>query len=343
MKNCFSNKLLPSPITGGFRMDNYWIWCGSVIRGEDGKYHMFASRVPKDLDFTFHWLTNSEIVRAVSDTPEGPYTFAEVVLPPKDGDHWDGRMTHNPTIHRYKDIYLLFYIGTTFSGSTQTRDPQSVWVEARSNQRIGMATSSSIFGPWTRRDPILLPRYGKWDAFMTTNPAPWVEEDGSVLLIYKSTANNSDLLRLGVARADHYEGPYVRLSDEPIFHFDETGDHIEDAYIWRDRETDAYQLLMKDVNGGISGERGAGVHAASLDGVRWTISNPPLAYSRSITWDNGDTIVQGALERPQLLIEGGIPTHFFAATSDGPGGYNNASNTWNMVIPLKICNSEGER
>ena len=71
----------PAPVDGGFRDDAYWIWCGSVIEGEDGLYHMFASRWSKATAFNCNWLTNSEVVRAVSETPEGPYRFAEVILP----------------------------------------------------------------------------------------------------------------------------------------------------------------------------------------------------------------------------------------------------------------------
>ena len=40
-------KMLPAPMDGGFRMEGYWVWCGSVAKGEDGKYHMLASRCPK--------------------------------------------------------------------------------------------------------------------------------------------------------------------------------------------------------------------------------------------------------------------------------------------------------
>ena len=29
--------LLPAPVGGGCSMDGYWVWCGSVIRGEDGR------------------------------------------------------------------------------------------------------------------------------------------------------------------------------------------------------------------------------------------------------------------------------------------------------------------
>ena len=41
----FIDRLLPAPVGRGFAMKDYWIWDGSVIKGEDGKYHMFGSRV----------------------------------------------------------------------------------------------------------------------------------------------------------------------------------------------------------------------------------------------------------------------------------------------------------
>jgi hypothetical protein len=335
MKQSFISKLLPAPIGGGFSMDDYWVWCGSVIQGEDGKYHMFASRWPKTLNFVPHWVSNSEVVRAVSDTPEGPYTFEEVVLPPRGVEYWDGRMTHNPTIHRCGDTYLLYYTGTTYAGDAPSmedgmRSPKAM--EARANQRIGLATAKSVRGPWIRQDrPILEPRPGEWDGLMTTNPAPCVLPDGSVLLVYKSTANQSDLLRQGVAKADHYEGPYVRLRNEPIFNFDATGDHVEDAYVWY--ANGKYELIMKDMRGGICGEKYAGIHATSDNGLDWIVSDPALAYSRTIQWDDGSITIASAFERPQLLIQDGQPTHLFAATCNGPT--YGSGRTWNMVIPLR--------
>ncbi|MEG2500550.1 MAG: hypothetical protein RSA78_05740, partial [Oscillospiraceae bacterium] len=44
-----------APCGGGFSMEGYWVWCGSVIKGEDGKYHMFASRWKKTLPFHPGW------------------------------------------------------------------------------------------------------------------------------------------------------------------------------------------------------------------------------------------------------------------------------------------------
>lgn len=343
MNQSFISKLKPAPIGGGFEMEGYWVWCGSVIRGEDGRYHMFASRWSKEVDFWPYWVTNSEVVRAVSDTPEGPFEFAELVLPTRGAAYWDGMMTHNPTIHKSGDAYLLFYTGSTYSGGKPDQHSNDVWgnakmAEARANQRIGLAVAHSISGPWKRLDePILKPRAGHWDGLMTTNPAACVMPDGSVMLVYKSTGNQQDRLRLGVAQAAHYAGPYVRLADEPIFQFDNSIDHVEDPYIWF---TDGkFQLIMKDMEGGISGEKHAGIHATSEDGMFWTVSQPQLAYSRSISWTDGTVTTQGSLERPQLLIQDGEPTHFYAATADNGGVYdtdNPAERTWTIVIPLEV-------
>ena len=43
----------------------------------------------------------------------------------------------------------------------------------------------------------------------------------------------------------------------------------------------------------------------------------------------------GCLERPQLLFdENGEPEYLFAAAADGPGGFRNAFNTWNIAVAL---------
>ena len=85
-------------VESGFELDDYWVWDGSVIKGDDGLYHMFASRWPKNITFHPGWMLMSEVVHATSERVEGPYTFVDVVLPARGADFWDGRATHNPTI-----------------------------------------------------------------------------------------------------------------------------------------------------------------------------------------------------------------------------------------------------
>ncbi|HEY3416415.1 MAG TPA: glycoside hydrolase family protein [Armatimonadota bacterium] len=330
----FADRLLPAPVNGGFAMEDYWVWCGSAMRGEDGKYHLFASRWPRTYPFYQGYLLASEIVRAVADTPVGPYEFAEVVLPRRGESLWDGRMTHNPTIHRCGDTYLLYYIGSTFTGPIPSPEAlletPSILTESWLNIRTGLATAPSIFGPWTRRDmPILAPRADNWDRTMIANPAPCVRDDGRVLLIYRSSGLQPRL-QLGIAHAAHFAGPYQRLVDTPIC--EHAREHVEDPYLWW--AGDHYEMLAKDMDGGLTGEQHAGAHLYSADGLAWEVAPVPKGYSRTIRWDDGTTTTQGSLERPQLLIEHGQPTHLFLATADGPGGFAQATRTWNMVIPL---------
>ncbi|MBN2088354.1 glycoside hydrolase family protein [candidate division KSB1 bacterium] len=318
-------------------MNDYWVWGGSPIKGEDGRYHLFVSRWPKRVVFFNGYKIYSEIVRATSDTPAGPYQFAEVVLPARGEEFWDGRMTHNPAIRKFKDTYLLFYIGSTFKGEPPTdeelKENSSPKIkEAYNNIRIGLATSKSILGPWERKDaPVLDIRPDKWDKTVVTNPAPCVLDDGSILLVYRS--NTPEGLRLGIAKASHFSKPFLRISDIPIFQFDNKH-FCEDPFIWWNGKN--FEVIMKDMTGKITGEFHAGVHATSTDGINWVISNPAKAYSRTIHWEDGRTTTQGSFERPQLLFnDRGIPTHLFTATGDGPGGFQNALNTWCMVVPLE--------
>lgn len=340
-------EMLPAPVGGGFRMEGYWVWCGSVIKGEDGNYHMFASRWPKTLPMHPGWLIASEIVRAVSKTPEGPYEFAEVVLPARGAEYWDGRSTHNPHIKKVDGEYVLYYMGSTHpfpelgEGEELTLDNYRT-ICARANKRIGIAVSKSIFGPWERRSqPILQPRPEYFDNFFTSNPAPMVLPDKSVTMVYKTRTYKSrpypaflhGKMEFGVARADSFDGEYRAVIDTPMITSPEY--ELEDPYLWNDAQ--GYHMIAKDMNGKICGELMGGIYAESEDGIHWDFKKNVRSYSRKVLWDDGVVREMGNLERPFLLFEDGRPTHLFFATSDGIGGngFRTCRNTWNMVIPLK--------
>lgn len=320
----FAESIKPAPVNGGFKMDDYWIWCGSVARGEDNLYYMFASRWSKKYPMFHGYILHSEIVMAVSGNFAGPYKYVETILPSKRSEAWDAMMAHNPSINYYNGKYYLFYIGSTYN--QPERD------EAYDNIRIGVISADSINGPWsTCEKPILEPRAKKWDSQVVTNPAPCIMPDGRTFLYYRS--NTPEGLRIGLAVAECPEGPYERLSDDPILHFSDNG-FVEDPFVWF--KEDHFEMLAKDMNGSITGELHAGVHLFSLDGINWQLANNPQAYSREILWNNGRKVVQGSVERPQLLFdERGEPMCLFTAIADGPGGFYNAEYTWNAAIPLQ--------
>lgn len=328
--------------TPAFESEGYWVWGSSVIKGNDGKYHMFVSRFPKSLPFHPGWMIASEIVHAISDTPEGPYQFSDIALPTRGAQYWDGRSTHNPRILEYQNKYYLIYMGSTHPFANPTYDQltlDSPWCTVgRSNKRIGLAIADSPYGPWKRFDePILKTKPNTFYSFLVSNPSPIIQEDGSVMMIFKGRTYAGDDkfsdMALGIAYAPSIEGPYTVLNNgQPIFQVDGQGE-AEDPFLWKDSR--GYHAIFKDHVAKFTGEKGGGVMAHSPNGIQWTIDKDPKAYSRTVEWKDGKVEMQGQLERPFLLFENGKATHAFFATMNGVGGFDNATQSWNMVIPIK--------
>ena len=281
----------------GFAMDGYFVWCGSVIK-VGGLYEMFASRWPVGTKFPEGYRQHSEIVRAEASKPDGPYTFKEVVIASRPAGKWDSAMAHNPAIYQVGGTFVLYYIGSDVGSS---------------KRQIGMATASSITGPWTRRDqPLDLGQPG--DA---NNPAAWFEPDGSVKLIWR-TAN----LRVCESVAKSFEGPYT-VANPNLW----PAAKIEDFFIFK--KGSAYHLICEDNGGKVTGhDRTWGGHLISDDGTtNWRFAPQPAAYDDTIRWADGTDFHPVRRERPWLLIDDGKITWLFNAVFDG-------QKTWNQPVPL---------
>jgi hypothetical protein len=274
----------------------------------------------------------------VADTPAGPYEFAEVVLGDRGSEHWDGRMTHNPAIVKWRDRCLLFYIGTTFEGPKPSADALKTgplfypWYR---QIRIGVAEARTPAGPWLRGSaPLLLARPGMWDEHVVTNPSPCVTSDGRLFLYYRSYIKGRGN-RLGLAIFEDIAMPPVWRSDRPLFDDDNTS--FEDPFVF---ENDGhFEMLAKDLTGKTTGELNAGTHLLSSDGIHWKPAPRPRAYSRDLLWADGQVRRMSNIERPFLLIEDGMPTQMFAAMGEGgaqlPGAFNGIRRSWNGAIPLR--------
>lgn len=323
-----------------YEADAYWVWGGSVVQDDAGKYHLFVSRFPKALPFHPGWMVASEIVHCVANTPQGPYTFSEVALPARGAQYWDGRSTHNPRILRHKGKYYLIYMGSTHPFEEPTGEEltlTSKWCTvARSNKRIGLAVADTPYGPWRRMDrPILTTEPNTFYSYLTSNPSPVIQKDGSVMMMFKGRAydgNSFSDMALGMAYAPAVEGPYTVLNDkQPVLNVKEQGEG-EDPFLWQDKA--GFHIIYKDQRGGITGEKGGGVLAHSRDGLTWVQDADKKAYSKTIEWEDNSIGRQGQLERPFILFEEGRPAYLFFATMDGPGEFENSTRSWNMVIPF---------
>jgi hypothetical protein len=327
-----SQWLQPVPIGGVFEDPDWCIWCGSAVRGDDGKYHLFYSRWPIALGHTA-WVTHSEIARAVADSPTGPYRHADVVLPARGEKFWDGSCTHNPTILRVRKKYVLSYMGNYGDGVVQK--PLN-WIH-RNHQRIGIATADSPTGPWTRLDhPVvdISADHDAPDALMTSNPATCIRPDGGLLMVYKAVGKKGPAPFGGpvvhlVAAAEKPEGPWKKHLT-PIF--TKPGEHFaaEDPFIWHDG--DRYRAIVKDNNGIFTGRGYSLAQFESRDGFDWKLAKHPFVTTPEVAWHDGTRKKLKALERPQLVFDArGLPVALLCA-----GAYEtDRARSFNVAIPLR--------
>lgn len=331
--------------TLALRLDGYYVWDCSVLKGKDGKYHMFSSRWKEEYGFGWNWLFNSEIIHSVADKPEGPYHFANVALPRRGRKYFDGMNTHNTCIKYYNGKYYLYYMGTTYGGDipySVEEVSEKYSLEVWNKKRIGVAVADDLNGEFVRKDtPLLEPRDCEhWDCTITTNPSVAILPNGKTYMMYKSRQAVDKPLQLGIAVADTPDGEFKRLTDQPILNFLNDDMHIEDPFFWYDEKRKKFCLIAKDdcKNGstGITGEWGNGFYAESDDCIHFEIAENPLVYTRNLYWQDGSKTKQGNLERPSLLFdENGVPTHIFCASGAGEQPYAFKGTTYVVSMALE--------
>lgn len=327
----FNAMLQPVPLTAKWADPNYNIWCGSAARGDDGKYHLFYSRWPRAVGH-LGWVTHSEVAHAVSDSPFGPWTHRDVSLPPRGTNYWDGSCTHNPTILRLGKKLYLYYMGNYGDGVVG----KSLNWTHRNHQRIGVAVADSPEGPWQRFDQPLVDisrDTNASDALLTSNPSVTQRPDGGVLMVYKAVAMKGKPPFGGpvshlVATADNPLGPFTKHPGE-VFGAKGVTFAAEDPFIWRG--SDRYWAVVKDNEGNFT-KRGYSLALwESRDGFEWTLGRHALVTTPEVIWADGQVQKLNALERPQLLFEGGQPIALLCAAAERAS----RDGSFNIQIPLR--------
>ena len=314
------------------------IWGASPVKGDDGLYHLYYSRWPKQLGWA--WVTDSEVAHATSKSPFGPWQFRDIALPRRGLEHWDGWCTHNPTVHKFGGKYYLYYMGNTGDGKVVgVPGKQRLNWTHRNNQRIGVAVADNPNGPWKRFDKPVLDVSSDpkaWDSLMTSNPSVCQRPDGGFLMIYKAVGQEYPLpgggpVVHGVALADSPTGPFVK-HDQPIFTHAGERFPAEDPYVWY--QDGKYRAIVKRMK--TEGKERIFTLAQydSADGLHWAPAKHYEISDRKVTWEDGVVQQFAHLERPQLLIEEERPVALFCAgdTIDE----QNVRHPFNIQIPIVV-------
>ena len=101
----------PARRGGGLHNASLASWGGNAIF-EGGKYHLFAAAMLNECGLEA-WGTNSYVLRAEADTPDGPFEPRARVL---------GPFAHNPTVRHLPDGSVLLYLIGSGNSSSPPRD-----------------------------------------------------------------------------------------------------------------------------------------------------------------------------------------------------------------------------
>ena len=329
----FSTMIQPAPESAKLIDPEYYIWCGAMIRGDDGKYHLYYSRWPRKLGH-YAWVTHSEIAYAVGDTPTGPFHHVSVALAARGAQFWDGLCTHNPTILHAGDRYYLYYMGNAGNGVAM----KDLNWDHRNRQRIGVAVAENPAGPWQRFDRPLIDVSGDAgapDSLAVNNPSIVRRPDGGYLMIYKAVGSQRPLPFGGpvvhlTATSDSPTGPFTKQL-RPIFLAPSVDFAAEDPFGWFDYAAGRYLAIVKDNDGHFTGAGKSLALWESSNGFDWKLSVHPLVSATEVRWADGRTQKLNSLERPQLMFGAdGRPQVLLCAADEDPS----RPHSFNLRIPL---------
>jgi hypothetical protein len=254
---------------------NYWD--GQIIKGPEGKYHLFASRWDQAVGHN-GWF-NSKAIHAVSDRPEGPYVDQGLCWPDNQGGKG-----HNVTA-------LVMPDGRYAVMVSETR-PGDVFV------------SNSLYGPWEQLGSIKVDVNGfnPRDAWMS-NVSMMVRPDGD----YEVVARPGTIMisKSGILGPYKMQGtsiypgipglPRENLED-PVIWFSGGLYHIV-VNCWSERK--AYHLTSPD-----------GIHRWVNRGLAY---DPTVDF---IKYKDGTVNRWNKLERPSVFLEKGHVAYLTFAVID---------------------------
>lgn len=261
-------------------------WDGSILKGDDGKYHLFASRWEQSKGHN-EWF-NSKAVHAVSDRPDGPYVDKGLLWPDDQGGKG-----HNVIALRLPDRRYAVVI-------SETR-PGEVFV------------SNSPDGPWKSMGRIQVDTNGfDRNAGRASNTAIIVRPDGKFGMIARDGAIG--ISDNGILGPYKIQGPSIYSSvpnmpqhdlEDPVMWFSGGQYHVV-VNCWSERK--AFHLTSKN---GIDGWTNRGLaYDPTIDFIR----NRDGAPNR---WNK--------LERPSVFLEDGHVAFFTFAVIDVPKEQDNGS------------------
>ena len=278
-------------------MTEWCYWDGKIIKGPEGKYHLFASRWDQGKGHN-GWFS-SLAVSAISDNVMGRYTDQGPCWPDNQGGKG-----HNVTALKLPDGRYAVVV-------SETR-PGDVFV------------SKSLDGPWEHLGVITVATNEFSKLGRMSNVSVMIRPDGNFMIVARSGA--IWISKTGILGPYTVQGPSVypkvaglplRNLEDPVVWYSGGLYHIV-VNSWSARK--AYHITSAD-----------GIHDWTFRGLAYDPTKDFLRYTDGTVnhWEK--------IERPGVLLENGHVTHFTFAVLDVPKNEERGNDTHGskvIVVPF---------
>lgn len=313
-------------------------WGGTVNLGDDGKYHMHVAQFVKHCGFN-SWATNSRVVHAVADAPDGRYKVADVTWPV-----W----AHNPAVVRVPKTgeWVMTFVSNTSAevGSFEatcdehgdTVQNSSVQNQLPLVQHNFMSVAADPAGPWSTPVPIDRPFDDAVPPFLTkglgnrnTNIILSIQPDGSMVGLWRRCCSPPPKYRpeggggasviFSVHASNWRNVSTWKASTRAVFP-ELSANGYEDPHIWRDpNRANAFHAVFHNMVGGWHQPEypniQVGAHAYSEDGG-YTWVSTGVAFNLTVDYVDGTSTTFIQRERPHVVLDShGEPTHLVSGVT----------------------------
>jgi hypothetical protein len=260
-------------------MTKWCYWDGQIIKGPDGRYHMFASRWDQSKGHG-NW-PNSQAIHAVSDSLLGPYIDQGLCWPDNQGGKG-----HNVTA-------LVMPDGSYAVIVSETR-PGDVFV------------SKSLDGPWVQLGTIMIADNEFKDLGRASNMSVMVRPDGGFEIVPRSGAIL--ISKTGILGPYTVQGPsiYPKVAGLP------TLENLEDPAVWY--SGGLYHIVVNSWSNRRAFHLTSvdGINDWKYQGVAYDPTKDFVRYT------DGTVNHWNKMERPSVLVENGHVTAVTLASLDVP-------------------------
>jgi hypothetical protein len=291
----------------------YNVWGLSVVKW-DGKYHAYYSRWKTAYEHK-GWMTHCEIAHAVSNHPEGPFKFENVVLEDKKMSGWDINNSHNPYAVVAEGKINLYYIANDIKKELEKESityPDSKWFHdnrelLRDSQRIGVAIAKNPSGPFIRSKQVVVEPDNVKFKKIAVNPAVIHQNNQYVMIMKGDDLQHEKPFRIQlVGNSKNPEGSF-EFNEKPVYAEAQT----EDACMWFDQVLNKYFMVCH-----VMGKSDLALFN-SEDGFDWQQDERSVFMKKEFVLSDGSIWKPKRVERPFVLTnELGQPIMIYVAVYD---------------------------